>query len=149
MTSDDLASVLMRFDNGAAGSLTVGQVCAGHKNDLSLEVCGATGSVAWGQERQNELWFGHRHMANGRLAKDPSLLDETVRSYSRLPGGHQEGWADAFRNVMDDIYSTITGGRSVSKRPPAFATFADGLRAQRIVDAVLASARGGSVWTTV
>jgi predicted dehydrogenase len=42
---DDLASLLLRFDNGAKGSLSVGQVCAGHKNDLIIEVAGATGSM--------------------------------------------------------------------------------------------------------
>ena len=148
VTSDDLAGVLMRFDNGATGVLTVGQVCAGHKNDLSLEVCGATGSVAWSQEQQNELWVGRRHTANERLAKDPSLIDEAVRSYARLPGGHQEGWADALRNVMADIYTTIAGNHQ-AERPPAFATFADGVRAQRVVDSVLASARTGAVWMAV
>ena len=40
---EDLASVLLRFDSGAKGSFSVGQVCAGHKNDLELEICGSTG----------------------------------------------------------------------------------------------------------
>ena len=53
---EDLASVLVRFDNGAKGSFSVGQVCAGHKNDLVLEVCGSKASVRWRQEHQNELW---------------------------------------------------------------------------------------------
>src|SRR6185369_15136034 len=118
------------FDNGATGSLTVGQVCAGHKNDLTIEVCGATGSLAWRQEYQNELWVGRRHTANARLAKDPALIDDGIRRYARLPGGHQEGWADAFFNVMHDIYSTISGESAAAERPPAFATFADGCRAQ-------------------
>ena len=74
ISSDDLATVLVRFDNGARGSLTVGQVCAGHKNDLWFEINGAKRSLRWVQERQNELWLGHRHEANGVLPKDPSLL---------------------------------------------------------------------------
>src|SRR4029450_12712892 len=55
-----LASVLLRFDNGAKGSFSVGQVCAGHKNDLRLEVCGSKAGLAWKQEVQNELWIGNR-----------------------------------------------------------------------------------------
>jgi len=149
VTTDDLSSVLMRFDNGASGSLTVAQVCAGHKNDLWIEVCGSAGSLAWRQEQQNELWFGHRHRANERLAKDPSMMHEGMRGYARLPGGHQEGWADAFYNVMRDIYGTIATSDRSTARPPALATFADGYRAHRIVDAVLKSAQAGSVWTTV
>ena len=53
--------------------------------------------------------MGRRHTANARLAKDPALIDDGIRRYARLPGGHQEGWADAFFNVMHDIYSAISG----------------------------------------
>src|SRR3954452_16308103 len=53
---EDLASVLVRFDNGAKGSFSVGQVCSGHKNDLILEICGDKASIKWHQEHQNELW---------------------------------------------------------------------------------------------
>src|SRR5919106_1643795 len=92
---EDLASVLVRFDNGAKGSFSVGQVCAGHKNDLVLEICGAKASLVWKQEHQNELWIGHREASNQILQKDPSLIDPDARGYARLPGGHQEAWADA------------------------------------------------------
>ena len=146
---EDLASVLLRFDNGAIGSLSVGQVCAGHKNDLVLEICGAIGSIRWRQEDQNELWLGHRGRANEVLQKDPSLVDVAVRHYARLPGGHQEGWSDAFANVIRDIYEFIASGKSpTDRRPPTFATFDDGYRAVRIVDAILESARSGG-WTAV
>ncbi|NUR53197.1 MAG: Gfo/Idh/MocA family oxidoreductase [Acidobacteria bacterium] len=147
---EDLASVLLRFDNGAKGSFSVGQVCAGHKNDLILEVCGSTASLRWRQEFQNELWIGHRDEANQVLAKDPSLLDAAVRPYAHLPGGHQEGWADAFANLMRDIYGFIgEGKRPDAPHPPSFATFEDGYRANAIVEAILQSAAKGSVWTEV
>jgi predicted dehydrogenase len=147
---EDLASVLLRFDNGATGSVAVGQVCAGHKNDLALEVCGGSGSVRWQQERQNELWIGRRHAPNQLLQKDPSLLGPEASGYARLPGGHQEGWSDAFFNVIKDIYTFIaSGARPSDPHPPAMATFADGARAVRIVDAAVRSARGGGVWVRV
>jgi len=147
---EDLASVLVRFDNGAKGSFSVGQVCAGHKNDLVLEVCGSRASMRWQQERQNELWTGHRDTANEILQKDPTLIDAEVRGYAHLPGGHQEAWADAFCNVMRDIYGFIAAGSPPdAARPPAMATFEDGYRANCIVEAVLESARRGGVWTNV
>jgi predicted dehydrogenase len=147
---EDLASVIVKFEGGAKGAFSVGQVCAGHKNDLQLEVCGASGSLKWRQEQQNELWIGRRDGPNQLLAKDPSLLDDAARRYAHLPGGHQEGWADAFCNVMRDIYDVIARGPSPSEpRPPAFATFEDGYRAACIVDAILASAKQGGVWTKV
>jgi predicted dehydrogenase len=147
---EDLASVLLRFDNGAKGSFSVGQVCAGHKNDLVLEVCGSTASIRWRQEDQNELWIGRRDKANEILQQDPSLIDTEVRGYAHLPGGHQEAWADAFCNLMRDIYGFIAAGRRPNESPPpAFATFEDGYRANCVVEAILDSAKRGGLWTAV
>ena len=150
MVMEDLASVLVRFENGAKGAFSVGQVNAGHKNDLVLEVSGSSGSMIWRQEAQNELWIGHRDRPNERLPKDPSLMNDAGRAYAHLPGGHQEAWADAFSNVMRDIYGVIAAGHPpTAAHPPAFATFADGLRANCLVEAMLQSAAQGSVWTKV
>ncbi|HEX5107855.1 MAG TPA: Gfo/Idh/MocA family oxidoreductase [Vicinamibacterales bacterium] len=150
ISSEDLATVLVRFDNGARGCVTVGQVCAGHKNDLWFEVNGQRSSLRWHQERQNELWIGRRDGPNGMLAKDPSLLVPAAQAYAHLPGGHQEAWADAFRNVLHDVYTYIAeGGRAATGQQPAFPTFEDGYRGACIVDAILQSHRGGGVWTPV
>ena len=148
--SEDLASILVRFDNGAKGSVSIGQVCAGHKNGLWFETSGRQASLRWEQERQNELWIGRRDAANAVLAKDPSLLAPGARAYAHLPGGHQEGWADAFCNVMRDVYGFIVAGkRPGDPRPPAFATFEDGYHSACLVHAILESHRGGGVWTKV
>jgi predicted dehydrogenase len=149
ITVEDLASVLVRFDNGAKGTFSVGQVCPGHKNDLVLEICGSTSSVKWRQEQQNELWFGHRDRANEILQKDPSLIVDGARQYAHLPGGHQEAWSDAFCNLMRDIYGAIAAGKPYRSLPPTVATFEDGYRANRIVEAILDSAKKGGVWTEV
>ncbi|MBT2744922.1 MULTISPECIES: Gfo/Idh/MocA family oxidoreductase [unclassified Lysobacter] len=150
MASEDMATVLLRFDNGARGSLTVGQVCAGHKNDLVLEICAAAGSMKWRQEAQNELWIGHRDRANELLQKDPGLLLPEARPYARLPGGHQESWSDAFCNLMRDIYASIAGWPDTGAAlPPTVATFHDALRVQCTIDAMLDSAARGGVWTSV
>lgn len=148
--SEDLATVLVRFDGGAKGVVSVGQVCAGHKNDLWFEVSGKQASLRWAQERQNELWIGRRDAAAALLPKDPALLSPAARVYAHLPGGHQEGWADAFCNVLRDIYTFIAEGRHpTDPKPPAFATFEDGYHAASIVDAILESHRRGGVWTKV
>jgi len=147
--TEDLASVLVRFENGAKGCFSVGQVCAGHKNDLWLEVNGRKESLQWRQEQQNELWIGHAKQANAVLPKDPSLLSDANRKYAHLPGGHQEGWADAFRNIMADIYGLIAAGKGMTTVPPAVATFEDGYRANCIVDSLLESNAAGSVWKKV
>jgi predicted dehydrogenase len=147
---EDLASVLVKFDNGARGVFSVGQVNAGHKNDCYVEVNGTSASLRWRQEDQNNLWVGHRDKANEILAKDPSLIDADVRGYAHMPGGHQEGWPDAFSNIMSDVYGFIRDGKKASDpRPPAYASFEDGYRANVIVETILASAKAGSVWKEV
>jgi len=149
IASEDLGTVLLRFSDGATGVVTVGQVCAGHKNDCWLEICGRQASLRWAQERQNELWIGARRRGNTLLAKDPSLANAEALPYVRLPAGHQEGWADAFFNVMRDIYGVIVAPDAARPRPPAMATFDDGYASARLVEAVLRSHRAGGVWTDV
>jgi predicted dehydrogenase len=147
---EDLASVLIRFDNGAKGAFSVGQVCAGHKNDLIYEICGSAKTMRWRQEDQNNLFFGNRDTPNEILQKDPGLIAPEARPFAHLPGGHQEGWPDANYNVMQTVYDLILSGKKLSDgKPPALATFEDGYRANAVVEAIVASAKKGSVWTKV
>jgi predicted dehydrogenase len=145
MQAEDLGSVLLRFSNGARGSLKVGQVLPGHKNNLQLEINGRKRSLRWEQENQNELWTGAHDAPNSILVKDPSLLNATARPYAHLPGGHQEGWADAFRNLMDDAYKWVRTG----VKPSAICDFAGGYRVSTIIEAMLESHEKGGVWTEV
>jgi predicted dehydrogenase len=149
VAGEDLASVLLRFENGAKGCFSVGQVLPGHKNNLQLQVNGTACSVGWQQENQNELWIGYQNQANRLLAKDPSLISGTARKYAHLPGGHQEAWADAFTNVMRDAYEWIANGGVQSEKPGALATFADGYRAHLLIEAMIKSHHDGGRWTDV
>ena len=149
VTSEDLGSILLRFEGGARGVVSIGQVCAGHKNDCWFEINGREASLRWRQEEQNVLWIGRRESANMLLPKDPSLVAAPVREYAHLPGGHQEGWSDAFRNVLADIYHTIAAPDRAAAQPPAMATFEDGWRVMQLVEAVLESHRRGGTWTAV
>ncbi|HXG65247.1 MAG TPA: Gfo/Idh/MocA family oxidoreductase, partial [Blastocatellia bacterium] len=144
-------SILVEFEGGARGAFSVGQVCPGHKNDLQIEVSGSQSSIKWVQERPNEMWIGYRDKPNGYFVRDPALVDESVRKYVNLPGGHNEGWADAFKNLMSNIYSFI-----VEKRDPIkdadkvdFPTFEDGYRANCVVDAIVRSNQDRCSWTKV
>ena len=146
----DLGMVLCRFDNGARGQFATGAICAGHKNDLTIEICGSRQSAEWKQERPNELWLGRREEPNAMLLKDPTLLHPSVRHYAALPGGHNEAWPDAFRNLMRNILAFIREGRDPREADEiAFPTFAAGLRVAQIVDAIAASAKRGGRWTEV
>ena len=147
--SEDLATVLLRFHGGAKGCVAVGQVLPGHKNDLQLEVNGRKASLRWLQERQNELWVGRFAQPSLVIGKDPAILSAEAAPYAHLPAGHQEAWADAFRNVIADAYRWIGEGARPGARPAALATFADGYRSDLLIETMLASHAAGGVWRKV
>jgi len=149
ISSEDIASVLLRFDSGARGCLMVGQVLPGHKNDLRLEVNGRLASLAWQQESPNALWIGHHAQANTLLERDPSQLDAVARAYAHLPAGHGEAWSDAFRNLIADAYAWIRRGGTPESKPAALPSFADGYRNSLVIEAMLKSHAAGGTWQNV
>lgn len=137
--TEDQASLLLRFNGGLHGALTVSQVAAGHKNDLELSIDGADGSATWRQEDPDMLLIGHRGRADERLQRGDGGAPEAA-SLARLPAGHNEGWADGLRNLLGAIYSVIRGEVLREDLPVPLPTFADGLRHHRFVEAALRSA---------
>ena len=132
--TEDFGAVIFRMGDRARGSVTASQVSAGRKNRFSIEVYGTRASVAWNQERPDELWVGHRDTANDIFIKDPSLLKPEARSYADLPGGHSEGYDDTFKQIFRRFYASIGAGGT-----PEYPQFVDGLRQLTILDAVLKS----------
>src|SRR5579864_5522241 len=96
ITTDDCASILLRFEKGMRGVMTVSQVSAGRKARLWFEVDGSEGSLAFDSESPNVLWIGHRKQANQRMIKDPALMSPEARGYAAYPGRHAEGYPDTF-----------------------------------------------------
>jgi predicted dehydrogenase len=146
----DLGFVIVEYNNGARGIFTASAMSAGRKNDLRLEISGAKASLEWRQERPNELWVGRRGAPNETVLKDPSLLQESARSYAALPGGHNEGWPDAFRNLMRNIFTFIAEARDPATADGiAFPTFATGYQINCVTDAILRSHQAGGAWVPV
>jgi predicted dehydrogenase len=139
MWTDDYASVLLEFDGGARGTMTVSQVSAGRKNRLELEISGGQSSVSWTSERVEELWIGHRNRANEVLLRDPPALAPAARAVSTAPGGHAEGYIETHRALFRAVYAAIAAGGPLPE--PDFPTFADGVRSLRLGDAIARSAR--------
>jgi len=139
ITTEDYAGVLFRFKGGARGSLNISQVTAGRKNCLRYEIAGSKCALAWNSEAPNEIWIGRRDKANESLIRDPSLLSDTARHYSTFPGGHNEGFPDAFKGCFRSFYEYIAAGDFSA--PPLYPTFADGHREILLCEAILKSHR--------
>ena len=137
ISTEDFATVLLSFSNDVSGCLHVSQVCAGRKNSLKYEIAGEFKSLSWNSETPNELKIGHRDRANEVLIRDPSLLGTSARMHSDYPGGHNEGFADTFKQHFREFYDYIEAGDFSKKR--TFPTFEDGHRELRICEAILAS----------
>jgi predicted dehydrogenase len=139
ITTDDYGSILFRFKGGARGSLWVSQVTAGRKNCIRYEIAGAGGALAWDSESPNALWIGHRDQPNETLVRDPALLGSLARGYANYPGGHNEGFPDAFKQCFRSFYNYISAGDFSAR--PMFPTFAEGHREVVLCDAILESHR--------
>ncbi len=139
VSTEDLGFVLLRFDDGSKGCLSVSQVAAGRKNRLNFEISASKASLAWDQEVPQQLWIGHRRQANQTLSDDPALLNADVASRARFPGGHIEGWPDAFRAMMQQFYQAVAQGEMPPCAETNFATFHDGAQVMAIVDAIVQS----------
>lgn len=137
VTTEDFGSVLFRFDDGSKGCFSISQVSAGRKNRLSFEINGSEKSVAWDQEVPQQLWIGHRSQANQTLSDDPGLMNRDAADSAHFPGGHIEGWPDAFKNMMAQFYRAVQTG--VMPVKPLFATFYDGANVMYIIDAIVKS----------
>jgi predicted dehydrogenase len=136
--TEDLAGVLAQTAGGAVVSLLVSQVAPGRKNGLALAVHGATESLRFEQERPEELWIGARTGSRAHLRNNDELHPDAAR-LAVLPPGHPLGYQDAFTAFASDTYAAVRG-----EHPEGLPVFADGVRAARITDAVLASARTGA-----
>ena len=146
VTTEDYASVLLHYENGVRGVLTVSQVSSGRKNRIYFEINGSKSSLVWNGERPNELWIGNRSEPNQVLMKDPSLLSPEARATASYPGGHNEGFPDTFKQLYTKVYDYILAGDFAAK--PDFPTFADGHYEQMLCEAIERSAKEGK-WVEV
>jgi predicted dehydrogenase len=141
IATEDTATILLRFENGARGALSVSQISPGRKNSLQYEVDGSSSSLAWDSEQPDQLWIGHRERPNEILLKNPALMGPSGRAASVLPGGHVEGFADTFGAHFRAVYADVVAGAYSSR--PGYPSFADGHDEMLVGDAIARSAREG------
>jgi len=135
--TEDCATILLRFEGGTKGALTVSQVSPGRKNSLVFEIDGSESAAGWNSEQPDELWIGHRGKPNELLLRDPAIMNADGRRAASLPGGHAEGFADTFKALYAAVYSAVAAGEPGDGYP----TFADGHDEMLVCEAVARSAR--------
>jgi len=140
--TEDAVTLQYETDGGALGSAVISQVSAGRKNRLFLEISGSESTLAFDQEGPETLWEGRRDTSR-LLIRDPEALTPEAARYSRLPAEHPQGYQDCFNALVGDTAAAING-----QTPDGLPTFADGLRAARLAEAVARSARTGT-WVEV
>jgi predicted dehydrogenase len=146
---DDNVNVLLRFANGARGSLWASQVAIGHLNSHRLRVYGEKGSIQWFQERPEELLVVEAGQAPHSVRRgDPGTPSSSVA----LPGGHPEGFIEAFSQLYTDFAERVTA-RLENRSPKAASLFApdavSGTRVMAFIEAVLKSGQANSAWTRI
>ena len=135
VANEDIAAILIETESGAIGALLVSQMAAGRKNGLVLELHGSAHSMRFEQERPEELWIGSRE-GSRLLLRDPATAAADSARLQTVPAGHPMGYQDAFDGFVADVYAAISG-----ETPDGLPTFADGLRAAVLTDAVLEAAQ--------
>lgn len=137
--TEDAAVLIFATDQGALGALTVSQVSPGRKNRLYYSIDGTDSSYEFDQEVPDSLWIGGREQ-NIVLPR----AAHAAGRYDMVPAGHPQGYQDAFTTFMADVHSAIVTGHA----PDGLPTFADGLRAAALTEAVLRSS-ADQQWTSV
>ncbi|HXW57033.1 MAG TPA: Gfo/Idh/MocA family oxidoreductase [Candidatus Cybelea sp.] len=137
--TEDYASVLLRFEAGIRGVMTVSQVSPGRKNRFWFEIDGSEGSLAWDGEQPNLLWMGERREMNRELVKDPALMSPEARGFAVYPAGHAEGYPDTFVGLFKQFYAYLEQSDLSAPRP--FPSFTDGHLGLLLCEAIAQSAR--------
>jgi predicted dehydrogenase len=139
---DDAVAVIGKFRNGALLNFEATRFAHGRKNQLAFEINGSSGSIAFDLEQMNYLRFFRRADAIGRQGFRRILVTEPSHPYVAQwwPPGHLIGYEHTFVHTIADFVNAVAAQETV--RP----TFADGLRNQRIMDAIMRSKRHRS-WT--
>jgi predicted dehydrogenase len=145
VTVDDSAIFSGRLSDGALASFEATRFATGRKNALRLEFSGSTGAVSFDLERMNELEFYDRNDPAGEQGFRRIQVTESEHPYTAAwwPAGHGLGYEHAFTHQVRDLLVDIAAGRQPEP------SFADGLRVQRVLDAVERSAANRSEWTRV
>ncbi len=144
---DDDGAALFRLSGGGKGTLTASQVLVGDMNDLALSVYCDEAGLHWRQEEPNTLTVGRRDRPTEvwHAGANRAYVPGEITAIQRTPGGHPEGYLEAFANIYRTFGEQIRGA-APSDSEPGYATMADSLSGMNFLRAALESSRQGAVW---
>ncbi|WP_432924310.1 Gfo/Idh/MocA family protein [Microbispora sp. CA-135349] len=145
VTVDDAALFIGRLSGGGLASFEATRFAGGRKNALRIEVNGSLGSLSFDFEAMNELWFHDHTIPSGEHGFRRVQVTEPDHPYAGAwwPPGHGLGYEHTFTHEVKDFIEAVAAGTDPTP------SFEDGLRVQRVLEAVEQSAAEGSRFTDV
>jgi len=147
---DDDGNVLLKFDNGANGVLIASQIAAGEENALKIKVYGEKGGLEWHQMEPNTLLMKWLDQPAQVYRAGQSYLSDVAKHNTRVPGGHPEGYLEAFANIYRNFAATVSAklnGEQPTEFELDFPNVADGVRGMAFIENVVASSQSDQKWS--
>jgi len=150
---DDDGNVLLKFENGVNGVLVASQIAAGEENNLALRIYGEKGSIEWAQMEPNTLlvkWLDQPAQILRAGNNYPNILSRAALDNCRTPGGHPEGYLEAFANIYKNFAHTLIAkleGTAPTKEMLDFPQVDEGVRGMAFIENVVASGKSNEKWT--
>jgi predicted dehydrogenase len=143
---DDNVHVLLRFRGGARGMLWASQVAPGNENALKLRVYGDKGGLEWEQENPNAMWFTEFGKPKQLVTRGGSISGVSSPTANvRIPGGHPEGYLEAFATLYTQFAAVIRGeGKEYAALLPGLS---DGVEGLEFIMAAVNSSKNNGKWT--
>jgi predicted dehydrogenase len=149
---DDNVQIMLRFAQGARGSLWASQVATGNQNNLRLRVYGEKAGLEWRQEDPNSLWFAVLGKTPVPISRGGPGASPVAAHASRVPAGHPEGYLEAFAQLYTDMAEQISARLENRPADPSsllVPTVEDGVAGMRFISAVLESSQHNAAWTAL
>jgi predicted dehydrogenase len=148
----DNANLLLRFSNGARGTLWASMAAIGNEHGLRIRVYGDRGSLAWHHEDPCHLQYCPLDGPQQILAQGADGLSAEAKRWTRAGLGHPEGFFESFANIYTEVAEAILAkseGRAYVKDELGFPDASDGARGVAFVESAMRSFASGGVWTGV
>ena len=148
---DDYGHAVIRFQNGALGTVTASQISHGRENDLFIEIDGTKGALSWRQEEPNQMIVRRNGQPHAIYTRDPNapFMNEGGAAACRLPAGHPEAFFEAFANIyrsaFDAMISRITG-ESFEPKNTIYPNVYDGVEGMFFIEQSVASSKENGAW---